>query len=233
MNLDPKPMHMAMPNRKMAESVSLEKYNELVTENFVPLDIKLDVELFEQQMFGNEHLFKHWGPKDKHPHMFRKGIALVNADGRMDPDEWDACVGPLDVWNRRHNVSSFDPDYTVHTPALNWSCFDPLEPLKPYMQRSAIIWFNTGSFFYPHIDQFAPFENIRLWGTNKPDGYLFTFLDGTTHTNRKIEPGRLYLVDTSKLHYPEAFEDDVFTFFISVSPQSYDILKSMVIKDDM
>lgn len=208
-------------------TLDMDKFHVLVDENFVPLPIKIDVELFEKQMREHHHLFTDWG--NRHPEMFRKGLPLVNRDGEVDPSRRDPCVEPLDQWNDDNpHDKLFDPDLSVPTELLELECFDPLEPLKNYMIRSAIIWFNKGSFFYPHRDQFPPeLENIRLWGTNKPEEYRFVFLDGSTYSSREIEAGRIYLIDTTKTHYPEAGDDEVYTMFLSVDVRAYDILLRM------
>ena len=57
-------------------------------------------------------------------------------------------------------------------------------------------------------------ENLRLWGVNKPDQYVFDYV-GNKCIN--VEPGRLYLCDTTQYHYARALDDMIYTFFIALN----------------
>ena len=71
-----------------------------------------------------------------------------------------------------------------------------------------------------HIDVGLPAPNLRLWGTTNPNMCLK--IGG--ETIRDFEPGRLYIIDTSKIHEGWATDDNVYQFFIGCSIESYDTL---------
>ena len=45
-----------------------------------------------------------------------------------------------------------------------------------------------------------------------------------------VEPGRLYLCDTTQYHYARALDDMIYTFFIALdnSDETFDILRSII-----
>lgn len=206
--------------------INQQQYNNLYTNNFIELkELNVDINLFEKQVFEIQHLFKNWGKKHLDI-MFRKGIALVNDTGVIH-NEIEPCIYPLDKWNEKYNVKYCDNDFTIPTEILELSCFNGLEIIKPYMIRSTILWWKKGSFFFPHKDTGIPTKSLRIWGTNKPEKYIFDFLDGTNYKNPIIKAGKLYLTDTSKMHYAEALDDDVYTFFIALDASAYNLLMNL------
>ena len=205
--------------------INQEKYSALYDSNFVELPVEIDCDLFRKQIEPYKNKFRNWGEHHLDS-MFRKGISVVNLTGSLD-DDIDPCCYPQDQYNKLYGTDYFDNHYTQPTEILNLSCFDCLEPLKPYMIRSAILWWQKGSHFKPHIDTEIPCVYLRVWGTDKPAAYNFTYFDGTNHTNPKWKPGTLYLADTVKQHYAEALEDDVFTFFFNFDARAYNILMDL------
>jgi hypothetical protein len=146
--------------------------------------------------------------------------------GRLD-DEFDPCIYPQDQYNKKFGTNYFDNHYTKPTEILDLPCFDCLAPLKPFMIRSAILWWKKGTFFYPHIDMNIPTPYLRIWATNVPESYLFVYQDGTNHTNPKWDAGQFYISDTAKMHYAEAMADDAYTFFFCVTADAYEVLKEL------
>ena len=72
------------------------EYDELHKQNLVPLDIRIDVESFLDDMQQYQSFFKQWG--DKFTDLPRYGLPLVNKNGRLDNDPEPVCW-PLDRWN--------------------------------------------------------------------------------------------------------------------------------------
>ena len=71
-----------------------DEYYKLHQQNLTPLNIKIDVDLFESQI--KKYKFIQWGDKfNEYP---RYGLPVVNQNGRMDNDPEPACW-PLDRWN--------------------------------------------------------------------------------------------------------------------------------------
>ena len=77
-------------------SLSHEEYAEFHPHVLQPLKIKLDVELFEEQMHEYRYAFRRWGTK--HTQYPRYGAPLVNLNGDMFNNPEPVCY-PLDQWN--------------------------------------------------------------------------------------------------------------------------------------
>jgi hypothetical protein len=98
--------------------------------------------------------------------------------------------------------------------------------------RTCILWWNNEQGFSPHRDTSVPAPQIRLWGTNDPENYNFSFWDGEKYMREEnIERGRLYLCDTNIKHFANAEGDFVYTFFFALHPNSYDLIKKHLMFD--
>ena len=175
------------------------------------------IENFDEEIKKYHQHFVQWGPT--HTQFPRYGLSLVNRTG----DYLDnASNSPLDTHYEYNNEILWDTDFTLHTPALQMKSLDVIQPLKKYMIRSNILWWNNLGHFKPHVDISKNFfTHIRLWGTNKsPKEYIFKF----NGKNLDFEPGRLYIVDTSILHEAKALVDYTYTYFFSIQKQAYDDL---------
>ena len=220
--------------------LELNEYLEIHKKTLQPLNIKIDVPLFEQQMEEYKYAFRRWGTR--HHEYPRYGVPLVNLNGEMFNNPEPVCY-PLDQWNKDlpEDEKIYDPMINVPTELLSESCFDPLELLKPYMLRSCILkWHNSGRF-YPHTDTWIPSEIIRLWGTNDPKNMRLQFdcdgkrcsppdvpsTDYTLEPSAQIEAGRLYVMDTHVIHDALALGDNVYQFFIALSVDSLPTLRKL------
>ena len=222
-----------------------EEYYKIHKKNLSPLNIKIDVELFENQI--KKFKFRHWG--DKFHEYPRFALPLVNQNGSLNNEIEPSCW-PLDRWNfLQRGFKDTDEDFTEfynnftkyddlidethfkkHTEALSISSLDPLKPIKKHLLRSCILRFDTMGHFKPHFDTWFPTKWIRLWGTTKPEGCVFRYEtddEGFTWVETKkkykkyveelnIEPGRLYLHDSAKWHDVLAHKDEVYQFFIAL-----------------
>jgi hypothetical protein len=77
--------------------VSDADYLSLHTEFLTPLDIKIDVDLFHEEIVKFNSHFEQWG--SEHTHLPRSGIALVNQDGILKNQ--DPINGSLYEWNKK------------------------------------------------------------------------------------------------------------------------------------
>lgn len=222
--------------------LSLEEYLEFHPNWLQPIDIKLDVDVFEKSMHEYRYAFRRWGVK--HTEYPRYGAPLVNMNGEMFNNPEPVCY-PLDQWNDGVPQDEKIWDTMVKTPTemLSDPCFDPLNPLKQYMLRSCILkWHNTGHF-KPHTDTWIPSEIIRLWGTNDPDNCVLRFdrnskrgsprevmgADSDLVRVENVEAGRLYIIDTHVIHDAAAIGDNVFQFFIALSSDAKDTLQELIL----
>lgn len=209
-----------------APKVPQEIYNELHKEFLVPLNLWIDG---EQEFKNNSDLFYVWG--DNRPELkTRKGMALVNLDGRNDPE--DISIGPLDHHNRKYDEGLVDECYlechfTQPTPQLDGAC----KELKQFdLGRSSILWWQAGDNFVPHVDVRLPTVNLRLWGcTDAGNIRLRSGPNPNDLVEASYESKRLYLIDTSIIHDAYA-HDEVYQYFIALLPteNNYSLLKKII-----
>jgi hypothetical protein len=107
----------------------------------------------------------------------------------------------------------------------------PLDVFKNYWFRSNILKWQVGAEFKPHIDTILPSPWLRLWGTTDSKNIEIRYWDTDTNQMQavqNIESGRIYLIDTSRVH--DAFgHGDAYQFFLSVSPDSIEKIQSLVL----
>ena len=103
--------------------------------------------------------------------------------------------------------------------------FEDIDCIKNFLVRSTINLKHKHGNFVPHIDTAPkPEYNLRLWGVNKPDQYVFDYIGNKCID---VEPGRLYLIDTTQFHYARSLDDMIYSFFIALdnSDETFDTLK--------
>ena len=171
------------------------EYEELHEKNLVPLNIKINVEDFLQEIKNYDNNFSQWC--DKFENLSRYGLPLVNKNGKLYINPEPACW-PLDRWNFinlgykdtpedfnkfyknvQNNIVNDDLeleiDFTEPTEALSMKSLDPLNELKIFMVRSCVLKWHIKSHFKPHYDTWHPVRWKRLWGTTKPEGMYLRF----------------------------------------------------------
>lgn len=200
------------------------KYYDLHKPAFMqPTNIKVDVDLFNEEIKSWHHLFRQWG--NNRPNNPRYGISLVNLDGEIE-GEYDYGCSPMDLVPKELGVWEYD--FKVRTPVYDtMESMRVFDPIVQHMIRSNILLFHKGGNFAPHIDTCPlPYKetekdgwNLRLWGNTDPDNYMFSNLG---HKNKDLEPGRLYLVDTTQWHIAESLADWNYTFFIAINSSCID-----------
>ena len=211
-------------------TIGTQRYKELHTDLLQPTNIKIDLDLFKEEIKSVE--FEQWGNTVMRP--YRYGMALTKPEQDIDsfpnPANW-----PMDTWNINHpDIPLVDTMFTEPTDDFkNMQSLRPiLDAWQEYLARSNILLWNTGSRFLPHVDVMPPFHNLRLWGTNDPDNYHFMFWNprkGKYIRAEGLEAGRIYLADTSHWHHAYSTADDNYTFFIALQVSAYDTIKECLI----
>lgn len=212
------------------DTIGTHKYKKLHTDLLQPTNIKIDLDLFHQEIQSIK--FEQWGTVPIKPE--RYGMSLTKLKNDIDvypnPANW-----PMDTWNMNYpNTPLVDTSFTEPTDDFkNMKSLKPLyDKWKDYLARSNILLWNKGSRFLPHIDVFPPFHNLRLWGTNDPENYHFMFWDprkGKYIRAEGVEAGRIYLADTSHWHHAYSTADNNYTFFIALQVSAYDTIKECLI----
>lgn len=208
-----------------------EKYKEIHTKNLVPLNLKIDCDLFEKEIKTYDHLFEQFGPT--HADLERYSLGLTDLENPIDaspsPVNW-----PMDVWCVEHpNNPLFDTDFKYPTETMkNMKSMNCMKVFEGMLARCNILKWNTNAHFKPHLDVSIPPANLRLWGTNDPDNNHFCFWDDEKQEyveEKNVERGRLYLADTSKWHHAYSTAQNVYTFFFALQVNSYEVLKRLIV----
>ena len=214
---------------KFPHFISEDEYRNLHSSRLVPLDIKINVNQFQQDLSPFEQYFEQWG--EKFVTFPRYGIALVNKDGKFK--QKDPVNYPNDEWNELYPDNFFaEFEMTTPTPLFDVLSLMPLKVFENYIYRSNILKWSQGAFFTPHIDTVLPSPYLRLWGTTDASKVNVNFYNPTTDKMEKIESvesGRLYLIDTSVVHDAQCTADTVYQFFICLSPLAKDLIKTKVL----
>jgi len=209
------------------EYVTEEEYKKLHKNFLVPLDIKIDCDLFSNEIVEYSNFFEQWGTE--HIHLPRYGLALVNQDGILKSK--DPINGSLYEWNVRHPTNPIiESDCKIPTLVMTMSSLKPLECFNQYWFRSNIFKWGEGAEFKPHIDSIIPSPWLRLWGTTDAENTEVRCWDPETKkmkTISGIESGRIYLIDTSQVHDAISHKE-VYQFFLSVSPKALNIVKELL-----
>lgn len=140
--------------------------------------------------------YVHYNPRKD---IRRYGLSITSLDGGVSgrPD-----LDSLKDYNKEHNTKLTERDFTQVTPVYEYPNLKKiLDPIKPFLFRSHILKIDPSGYFPPHrdfggldIDSFRLI--IPLQNVNPPE---FTFMvdDRIQHWVQ----GRVYFVDTAKMHY--------------------------------
>lgn len=129
----------------------------------------------------------------------RWGLSLTSLDGGMSgiPD-----LDSLLDYNKDYNTKYTEKDFSTPTEAYYYpELVDILEPIQQHIFRSHVLRIDKGGFFPAHRDFYGMhFDSFRIiiplqWCN--PPGLTFIVDDKVINW----EYGRLYFVDTAKMHY--------------------------------
>ncbi len=206
--------------------INADEYQELHSAFLTPTSIKIDCCQFVKEIESFSTDFEQWGTQ--HTHLPRYGLALVNQDGMLKSK--DPINGSLYEWNVKFpNNPIIESDCRTPTAAMELPSLEPLHILNSHWCRSNILKWYPGADFKPHIDTIIPSPWIRLWGTTDPNSLEISYDNGTGTLIevQGIEAGRIYIIDTSLVHYASCTNNIVYQFFLSVLPSSINILKEL------
>ena len=161
--------------------------------------IELDIATDPEALISHANNFE-WVKYNPRKDVNRWGLSVTSLDGRMSgvPD-----LDSLYEYNKENNTSYSEKEFDVPTPVLNDQIKNILAPWEGKYYRTHFLKFGPGGFFPPHRDWnyktgvadsfrlIMPLRNIN------PPYFNFVLEDKTLHW----EPGRLYFIDTLKMHY--------------------------------
>lgn len=223
-------MSNAMLKYHSCKKLEADKYWSIHKDFLIPTSLTINLNDFADCVDYYNKYFKPWGNNRKELNEIRKGLPLVNYHGKYD-DENDISIGPLDQYNKTNPENPLlENDFVAPTDILNHHCFDPLNIIKEYMCRSSILYWKNGANFLPHYDVLVPTINLRLWGTNDPRSVSLRVQRDNEMVEfaHIVEPGRLYLIETSTIHDAACIGDEVYQFFIALNIFSYNTLKGLL-----
>lgn len=210
---------------KIQEYLTEEKYKNIHKSFLTPLNLKIDKKTFLKEIKKYQTNFKQWG--NEHTHLSRYGAALVNQDGLLK--DKDPINGSLYEWNKNYPENPIiEIDCKVPTKIMQERSLEPLSIFNNHWCRSNVLLWNKSAEFKPHIDTLIPSPWIRLWATFDSE-LVLEFHNGIEMIKvDDLEEGRIYLIDTSIVHYARAVNDQTYQLFLSVLPSAYEIIKENI-----
>lgn len=160
----------------------------------IELDVTTDPEMLIA--WANDFEWKKYNPRKD---VNRWGLSVTSSDGTFNGIDLDS----LYEYNKENKTSYNEKDFNVATPVLNKQIHDILLPWDKDYYRTHFLKFGPGGFFPPHRDwnyhsgKADSFRLIMPLRNVNPPYFNFVLEDKTLHW----EPGRLYFVDTLKMHY--------------------------------
>lgn len=203
------------------------EYKNIHRSPLMPLDLKIDCELFQEEIKRFDNNFKQWG--NRYTDLPRYGLPLVNETGTLD-NTVDPTIGSLTHWNEDHpDAPVMETDFTMPTEAMYIKSLQPLRIFNKHWTRSGILKWENGAEFKPHIDTTFPALWFRLWGTTDPSTIKLGFeRNGQFEYETGIEAGRIYLIDTSLVHIARATGLN-YQFFLSVNISACTLIKTHLV----
>lgn len=129
----------------------------------------------------------------------RYGLSVTSLDGSVSgiPD-----LDSLHEYNTEHNTSYKERDFKVFTEVYNNNDLQKcLKDFEKDIYRTHILKLDSGGFFPPHRDiqgqNFTHFRLIVPLENVNPPSFNF-IIDGK---NYYWQPGKMYFVNTAKIHY--------------------------------
>ena len=163
--------------------------------NFIELDVTTNAE----QLVSWADRFD-WVKYNPRKDVNRWGLSITSLDGGLSgvPD-----LDSLYEYNKEHNTNYTEKDFNKPTSVLNEQLKNLLAPWEGHYYRTHFLKFGPGGFFPPHRDwNYETFINdsfrliMPLRNVNAP---YFNFVYEDKILNWEI--GRLYFLDTAKMHY--------------------------------
>jgi len=204
--------------------VSEIEYNAIHKDFLTPLNITFSPSDIFNYVMTYRQFFQRWGETDQE----RYGIALVNKDGNLRYN--DPVNMSLQEWNIKNPQNKIlEIDCTVKTELLSSICFQPFNIFHDHWCRSNVLIWKKDAHFLPHIDAIKPTPWLRLWGCTGKNVSLRYEVDNELVEVKGIDPGRLYLIDTTRVHDARNLNDTSMQLFLSVLPSAYNIIKSSLL----
>lgn len=214
--------------KRFTAFVSEDNYKKIHRGFLTSTKLKINVQSFLDDIQPYKNDFAQWGKH--HAELPRFGIALVNQDGKLKKN--DPVNGSLYEWNSLNPEQLLiETDFRVPTKIMDLTCLKSLEIFNGHWCRSNILYWGKNGEFKPHIDTIVPSPWIRLWGTTKTEGLKLRYFNHDLNemvSCEDIEPGRIYVIDTSMVHDAKTIEGDTYQFFLSVLPSAFNIIEEII-----
>lgn len=183
--------------------------------DIIPLQFQIDLDLFEKEVLPFEDSWviynKHKGYNGRH------GLSITSLDGGMsgEPD-----LQSLYEYSKITGVKVSENQFCVPTEAYKkmTSLHTLLNHFQGGLGRCRIVRFKAGGHFPPHRDQSIQYQvpdyfRILVPLNNTGRNSFYFMYDGYKY---EYEPGRAYLFNALKEHSVFSFQDDVYTFAMSL-----------------
>ena len=182
--------------------------------------IELDVTTNAEQLVSWADTFD-WVKYNPRKDVNRWGLSITSLDGGLSgiPD-----LDSLYEYNKENKTEYAESDFNVPTLVLNDQIKNILQPWDTHYYRTHFLKFGPGGFFPPHRDwnyttgEPVDYRLIMPLRNVNPPSFNFVLEDRTLHW----EPGRLYFLNTLKMHY----------LFNSSFTDSYWMVVNVALNDD-
>jgi len=185
--------------------------------------LQIPVDQFRQEIQQFEKYFEPWGIGSTDT--ARRGLALVNQDGILK--DHDPINGSLMEYNLKTGRPLLEVDCQDKTPVFELNSLSCLKELDNTWYRSNILKWQEGARFVPHIDTLRPAYWFRLWAIDRPNNIVLRYWNNKVQIVENIEPGRIYIIDTTLVHDAIAIGDS-YQWFLSVAPNQFEKLKTLI-----
>lgn len=189
--------------------------------DFIPLDIKIDTGKFKQEIQAFQNEWVDYLPRTDRANN-RKSLVLSQLPGKSYKDNPSFAQACYDA-GRRLSENDFNEKTAVYTQCKSLHCvLDEFQPLG----RSFLVQCNVGGYFIPHRDHpELPRESFRLIAfLNNCNPLEYDWIMDTD-TKLQIEHGRVYYVNTRKVHRTISWVNNSIHMIMNVPFTSQNVAK--------
>lgn len=172
---------------------------------YYPLELKSKVGSLIKDLEDNFDWVQ-YNPRKK---IDREGLSITSLDGGLSgkPD-LDSLYEYYNETGILLNETHFKTKTPVYEYFKEW-----LDPIKDYLGRTHVIKLNPGAYFPPHRDnKHSSIETFRLFLPLNYDMQRIFFM--LENTKMEFENGKMYFVDTARMH--TLFNTSINSFYFVV-----------------
>ena len=173
---------------------------------YYPLNLTGDTNNIIEELNNNFD----WVKYNPRKNINREGLSITSLDGGLSgkPD-LDSLYEYYFETGIAHSESDFNTKTPVYPLFSKW-----LDPFEKYLGRTHVIRLNSGGYFPPHRDnKSTSIKSFRLFlPLNYSSSSIFFLLEDS---KMNFENGKMYFIDTAKMHTLFNTDEDPFYFVVA------------------